>query len=108
MKFLTSTLFPFVAGIEAIHQILNSRSNKFRNTASYFEEMDEYYISCFKHAVSSKYLEDIVRSSFSDQYTNKPDIDECIKYVEKKQIDMAKTFFSEIDDELRRHFPDQF
>ncbi len=97
IKYIISSLLPFVSGIESIHQILNSRSIKFSNTTSYFEEMNEYYNSCFKHAVMSQYLEFLLRQSFSDQKVKAFDINTCIDLVKDKQLAMAKEIYGSSD-----------
>jgi hypothetical protein len=104
IKFIISSLLPFVSGIESIHQILNSRSIKFSNTTSYFEEMNEYYNSCFKHAVMSQYLEFLLRQSFSGQKIEAFDINTCIDLVRDKQLAMAKEINSEVYAELKQMF----
>ena len=67
IKFIISSLFPFLSGVDSIHQIIKSRSIKFSNANSYFCEMNEYWNSCFAHAVTTKYLEELLSQYFLKQ-----------------------------------------
>ncbi|MDU9049395.1 MAG: hypothetical protein Q3M30_11115 [Candidatus Electrothrix sp. Rat3] len=76
-KYLAS-LNPFIAGIDAIYNVIRRNHIQYQNADKLLNDLDIYWNNCFSHAVSSKYIEKILLNFVKHHEFIKADITKCV------------------------------